>query len=70
MSQLLSRLLRLIAAMRMCCIDCAMARKQNPIAKNLRTPLYRKRVVSIKTVYDRKKYKLSEMRRVILKEAD
>ena len=56
--------------MRMCCIDLVMARKQNPIAKNLRTPLYRKRVVPIKTGYNRKKYKLSEMRRVIAKEAD
>ena len=59
-----------MAAMRMCCIDLVMARKRNPIAKNLRTPLYRKRVVPIKTGYNRKKYKLSEMRRVIAKEAD
>ena len=30
-------------------------RKHNPIAKNLRAPLYRKRVVKSKKVYDRKK---------------
>ena len=30
-------------------------RKHNPIAKNLRTPLYRKRVVESKKVYNRKK---------------
>lgn len=30
-------------------------RKRNPIAKNLRAPLYRKRVVKSKKVYNRKK---------------
>ena len=29
-------------------------KKQNPIAKDLRTPKYRKRVVKDKTKYDRK----------------
>jgi len=29
--------------------------KRNPIAKNLRTPLYRKRVVKSKKIYNRKK---------------
>lgn len=31
------------------------ARKHNPIAKVLRTPLYRKRVVVSRKVYNRKK---------------
>ena len=31
--------------------------KHNPIAKNLRTPLYSKRVVKSKKVYSRKKQK-------------
>ena len=30
-------------------------KKQNPIAKELRTPKYRKRVVKDKTIYDRKR---------------
>jgi len=30
----------------------------NPIAKNLRTPLYRKRIVESKKVYSRKKEKV------------
>ena len=32
-------------------------KKQNPIAKDLRTPKYRKRVVKDKTKYDRKNNK-------------
>ena len=32
-------------------------KKQNPIAKDLRTPKYRKRVVKDKTIYDRKNTK-------------
>ena len=32
-------------------------KKQNPIAKDLRTPKYRKRVVKDKTKYDRKDIK-------------
>ncbi|CAB4140308.1 hypothetical protein UFOVP395_13 [uncultured Caudovirales phage] len=32
--------------------------KRNPIAKNLRTPLYRKRVMKSKKVYNRKNQKL------------
>ena len=32
-------------------------KKQNPIAKELRTPKYRKRVVKDKTKYDRKDIK-------------
>ena len=34
-------------------------KKQNPIAKNLRTPLYRKRIVAVKNGYNRKKSKTS-----------
>ena len=30
-------------------------KKQNPIAQELRTPKYRKRVVKDKTIYDRKR---------------
>jgi len=32
-------------------------KKQNPIAKDLRTPKYRKRIVKDKTKYDRKDIK-------------
>jgi len=32
-------------------------RKHNPIARDLRTPLYRKRVVESKMIYNRKKDK-------------
>ena len=32
-------------------------KKQNPIAKDLRTPKYRKRIVKDKTKYDRKNIK-------------
>jgi len=35
-------------------------KKQNPIAKELRTPKFRKRVVKDKTVYDRNKIKSDE----------
>jgi len=35
-------------------------KKENPIAKELRTPKYRKRVVEDKTVYNRKKIRSDE----------
>ena len=39
-----------------------MTRKYNPIAKDLRTPKYRKRVVRSKVRYDRKRMKANDGR--------
>jgi len=36
-------------------------KKENPIAKEVRTPKYRQRIVKDKTVYDRKKSHSEEM---------
>ena len=35
-------------------------KKQNPIAKEVRTPKYRQRIVKDKTIYDRKKLESDE----------
>ena len=37
-----------------------MTRKHNPIARDLRTPKYRKRIVRSKVKYDRKRIKADE----------
>ena len=36
-------------------------KKQNPIAKEVRTPQYKQRIVKDKTVYDRKKTSMNEI---------
>lgn len=33
------------------------SRRHNPVARNLRTPMYRKRIVTSKRIYNRKKEK-------------
>jgi hypothetical protein len=36
-------------------------RKKNPVAKEVRTPKYKQRIVKDKTVYDRKKTSMNEI---------
>ena len=36
-------------------------KKQNPIAKEVRTPKYKQRIVKDKTIYDRKKTSMNEI---------
>ena len=36
-------------------------RKKNPVAKEVRTPKYKQRIVKDKTIYDRKKTSMNEI---------
>jgi hypothetical protein len=36
-------------------------KKQNPMAKEVRTPKYKQRIVKDKTIYDRKKTSMNEI---------